>query len=279
GVYLVGAELLWKALSQVDDRNAQGEIYLTDIVERVLAEGHRVEALPLEDPLEGLGVNTRAELAQAAAALRRRTAGRLMEAGVTLVDPDQTYADVDVVVGRDTVIEPGCILQGDTQIGERVRLRAHCTIESSRIDDECAVGPCAHLRPGTHLHRGVRIGNFVEVKNSDLGEGVKADHLAYIGDADVGPGASFGCGSITVNYDWDAKHRSQVGEGANIGCNANLVAPVRIGPGAAVAAGSTVTRDVPGEALAVARQRQRNIEGWRARRRGTPGRATEGEES
>jgi bifunctional UDP-N-acetylglucosamine pyrophosphorylase/glucosamine-1-phosphate N-acetyltransferase len=266
GVYLVDAEQLWKALAQLDDRNAQGELYLTDIVERLLAEGRRVEALELEDPVEGLGVNTRGELAQAAAVLRRRTAERLMAAGVTLVDPGATYLDSGVEVGRDTVIEPGCVVRGDTRIGERVHLKAHCTIESSRIGDDCEIGPNAHLRPGTHLHRKVRIGNFVEVKNSELGEGVKADHLAYIGDADVGPGASFGCGAITVNYDWAQKHRTTVGAGATIGCNANLVAPVEIGPGAAVAAGTTVTQDVPGEALAVARERQRNVEGWRARR-------------
>jgi bifunctional UDP-N-acetylglucosamine pyrophosphorylase/glucosamine-1-phosphate N-acetyltransferase len=268
GVYLVGAELLWKSLAQVDDRNAQGEIYLTDIVEGCLAEGHRVEALILEDPLEGLGVNTRAELARAAAALRLRTADRLMAQGVTLIDPAATYLDTDVSVGADTVIEPGCVIKGDTRIGERVHLKAHTTIESSRIDDDCVIGPSAHLRPGTHLHSGVRVGNFVEIKNSELGEGVKADHLSYIGDADVGPGASFGCGSITVNYDWSAKHRTRVGADASIGCNANLVAPVSVGPGAAVAAGSTVTKDVPGEALAVARQRQRNVEDWRRRRGG-----------
>jgi bifunctional UDP-N-acetylglucosamine pyrophosphorylase/glucosamine-1-phosphate N-acetyltransferase len=267
GVYLADSELLWKTLGQIDDRNAQGELYLTDIVERALAEGRRVEALGLEEPVEGLGVNTRAELARVAAVLRRRTAERLMAEGVTLEDPDATWLDVDVVVGRDSVIEPGCVIRGPSRLGERVHLKAHCTIESSEVGDDCVLGPNAHLRPGNRLHRGVRIGNFVEVKNSELGEGVKADHLAYIGDADVGAGASFGCGAITVNYDWDAKHRTRVGEGATIGCNANLVAPVTIGAGAAVGAGSTVTRDVPGEALAVARARQRNVEDWRRRRR------------
>jgi bifunctional UDP-N-acetylglucosamine pyrophosphorylase/glucosamine-1-phosphate N-acetyltransferase len=266
GVYLVDSEQLWKALAQLDDRNAQGELYLTDIVERLLAEGRRVEAEEVAEPLEGLGVNTRAELAQAGAVLRRRSAERLMAAGVTLVDPAATYVDADVEVGRDSVIEPGCVVKGATRIGERVHVKAHTTIESSRIGDDCEIGPNAHLRPGTVLHRGVRIGNFVEVKNSVLGEGVKADHLAYVGDADVGPGASFGCGAITVNYDWSAKHRTTVGPGATIGCNANLIAPVEIGAGAAVAAGTTVTQAVPAEALAVARERQRNVEGWRRRR-------------
>jgi len=145
-------------------------------------------------------------------------------------------------------------------------VRASCVVESSWIGDDVTLGPMAHIRPGCRIERGSRIGNFVEVKNSHLGEGVKADHLAYIGDADVGAGAAFGCGAITVNYDWDAKHRSEVGEGANIGCNANLIAPVRLGKDAAVAAGSTVTGDVPEGALAVERGRQRNVEGWRERR-------------
>jgi bifunctional UDP-N-acetylglucosamine pyrophosphorylase/glucosamine-1-phosphate N-acetyltransferase len=267
GVYLVDQELLWKTLAQVDDRNRQGEIYLTDIVALSVADGFRVEALLLDDAMEGLGVNTRSDLAKAAAVLRRRNAERLMSEGVTLIDPDATYLDTDVVVGRDTRIEPGCVIKGATRIGERVHIKAHCTVESSQIDDDVVIGPCAHLRPGTHLRQGARIGNFVEVKNSDVGEGVKADHLSYIGDADVGAGASLGCGAITVNYDGTEKHRTTIGPEAFIGCNANLIAPVSVGPGAFVAAGSTVTRDVPGDSLAVARERQRNVEGWSARRR------------
>jgi bifunctional UDP-N-acetylglucosamine pyrophosphorylase/glucosamine-1-phosphate N-acetyltransferase len=267
GVYLVASELLWKALDLLDDRNEQGELYLTDVVARAVAEGRRVEALRMEDPEEALGVNTRAELARAAAALRRRAAARLMDAGVTLVDPSSTWIDVDVEVGPDTLIEPGCVITGPTRIGTGVHLKPHCTIESSVLEDDVVVGPCAHLRPGSVLRRGVRIGNFVEVKNSVLGEGVKADHLSYIGDADVGPGASFGCGSITVNYDGIAKHRTQVGARAFIGCNANLIAPLVLEEDAFVAAGSTVTRRVPAGALAVARARQENLEGWVKRRR------------
>jgi bifunctional UDP-N-acetylglucosamine pyrophosphorylase/glucosamine-1-phosphate N-acetyltransferase len=266
GVYLVDAGLLWKALSEVDDRNAQGEIYLTDVVERAFASGHGVEALRLDDPEESLGVNTRAELAEAAAIWRRRIAERLMREGVTLIDPGATYVDVDVQVGRDTVIEPGCVLKGDTRIGERVHVKAHTTIEWSRIEDDVEIGPCAHLRPGTVVGSGARVGNFVEVKNSVIGANVKADHLSYIGDAEVGPGASFGCGSITVNYDGREKHRTTVGPGAFIGCNANLIAPVTVGRDAYVAAGSTVTQDVPEGALAVGRSRQRNVEGWAKRR-------------
>jgi bifunctional UDP-N-acetylglucosamine pyrophosphorylase/glucosamine-1-phosphate N-acetyltransferase len=262
GVYLAPRALFWKALAQADDRNAQGEIYLTSVVEILLREGRRIEVLPLDDDAEGMGINTRVELARAAAAVRARKLEELMLAGVTVVDPVSTWVDVDVEIGRDSVIEPGCALQGPSRLGERVHLRPHCVIEASEIGDDCVLGPSAHLRPGNRLGRGVRIGNFVELKNSTLGAGVKADHLSYLGDADVGDGASFGCGSITVNYDWRHKHRTKVGERAAIGCNANLVAPVSIGRDAAVAAGTTVTKDVPEGALAVERGETRHVAGW-----------------
>ena len=265
GVYLLGAELLWKTLAQVGDRNEQGEIYLTDLVGLFVRDGLQIEALHLEDPEEAIGVNTRAELAAAAAVVRRRKCNELMMEGVTIVDPAATYIDVKVQVGRDTLIEPGCSIQGDTRIGTGVHLKPGCLIESSQVGDDVVIGPNAHLRPGSVLGRGVRIGNFVEIKNSVLGDGVKADHLSYIGDADIGAGASFGCGAITVNYNWDEKNRTIVGEGANIGCNANLIAPVTIGRNAAVAAGSTIGAEVPEGALAVERARHRNVEGWVSR--------------
>ncbi|MEB2346329.1 MAG: bifunctional UDP-N-acetylglucosamine diphosphorylase/glucosamine-1-phosphate N-acetyltransferase GlmU [Deltaproteobacteria bacterium] len=267
GVYLVDAEFLWKALEQVDDRNAQGELYVTDIVKIAVREGRSLDALCLDDAEEALGINTRAELARANVEARRRVAERLMDAGVTFVDPGAAWLDWNVEVGRDTVIEPGVVITGPTRIGERCRIRAHTVIESSELADDVVVGPSAHLRPGNRLASGVRIGNFVELKNSRLGAGVKADHLSYIGDADVGEGASFGCGAITVNYDWEQKHRTEVGAHAFVGCNANLIAPVRIGDRAYVAAGSTITGPVPDGALAVARERQRNVEGWADRKR------------
>ncbi len=267
GVYLLDAELLWKTLAGLDDRNEQGEIYLTDIVERAVGEGLRVEALLLLEPEEALGVDTRALLAEAEAALQRRIRERLMDEGVTLVDPATTWIDSDVQVGPDTRIEPGCSITGETIIGRGVHVKPHCVIESSRLGDDVVIGPSAHLRPGTVLGRGVRIGNFVEIKNSTLGDGVKADHLSYIGDADVGAGASFGCGAIVVNYDGLAKHRTTVGERAFVGCNANLIAPVKIAPDSFVAAGSTISKDVPPWALAVERSRQQHVEGWVARRR------------
>ncbi len=266
GVYLVSSDLLWKTLAQVDDRNEQGEIYLTTLIERSVSEGRRVEALQMGDAEEAIGVNTRVELAAASAVIRRRKIHQLMLDGVSIIDPANTYIDADVEIGRDTLIEPGCVIQGETQIGEGVHLKPGCMIESSRIGDDATLGPNAHLRPGSVLGCGVRIGNYVEIKNSILADGVKADHLSYIGDADVGAGASFGCGAITVNYDWEKKSRTTVGEGATIGCNVNLIAPVTIGKNAAVAAGSTIGQEVPDDALAVERGRHRNIEGWVSRR-------------
>jgi bifunctional UDP-N-acetylglucosamine pyrophosphorylase/glucosamine-1-phosphate N-acetyltransferase len=265
GTYLVDAELLWKALDQVDPNNAQGEIYLTDIVAIAVRDGRAVEAMPLDDADEALGINSRAELARATGVLRRRTAERVMNAGVTLVDPAATYLDWDVEIGRDTVIEPGCVIQGPTRIGERCWIKAHTVIEASQLGDDVVLGPSAHLRPGNRLGAGVRIGNFVEVKNSQLGAGVKADHLSYIGDADVGDGASFGCGSVVVNYDGVEKHRTSVEAKAFVGCNANLIAPVTIESNAFVAAGSTITERVPKDALGIARAKQKNVEGWRLR--------------
>jgi bifunctional UDP-N-acetylglucosamine pyrophosphorylase/glucosamine-1-phosphate N-acetyltransferase len=268
GVYLVDRDLLWKTLSQVGDANEQGEIYLTSIVEILLAEGRRVEVLHLEDAEEGVGVNTRADLARAAAAIRARKLNQLMLEGVTVVDPATTYVDVDVEVGLDTVIEPNCVIQGATRIGEGCHLKPGCVIESSEIGDGVEIGPSAHLRPGNRIGDDCRIGNFVELKNCVVGPGVKADHLSYLGDADVGAGASFGCGSITVNYDWRSKHRTTVGEGAVIGCNVNLVAPVTVGRNASVAAGSTITKDVPDGNLALSRNReQKHVAGWSERKR------------
>jgi bifunctional UDP-N-acetylglucosamine pyrophosphorylase/glucosamine-1-phosphate N-acetyltransferase len=268
GVYLLDADLLWKLLAQVDDDNAQGEVYLTDIVEVAVGEGRRVEALKLEEPAEALGVNTRRELAEATRHMRERILNRLMEGGVTIVDPGTTFVDADVVIGGDSVIEPGCVISGPTRIGEGVRLRPHCTIESSEIGDRVTLGPSAHVRPDCRIGEGSRIGKFVEVKNSVLGAGVKADHLGYIGDADVGDGASFGCGSIVVNYDGISKHRSQVGVRAFVDCNVNLVAPVCVRKNASIAAGSTITQDVPEGALAVARERKQHVvEDWSRRKR------------
>jgi bifunctional UDP-N-acetylglucosamine pyrophosphorylase/glucosamine-1-phosphate N-acetyltransferase len=174
--------------------------------------------------------------------------------------------DVDVEIGSDSLLEPGVVITGPSRLGAGVHVKAHTVIESSVLGDEVVIGPMAHLRPGTHLGPRVRVGNFVEIKNSSLGEGTKADHLSYIGDADVGRNAHFGCGVITVNYDGVSKSRTTIEDGAFVGCNSNLIAPLKLEKDSYVAAGSTVTQDVPAGALAVARGRQRNVEGWRARR-------------
>lgn len=265
GVYLVDATLLAKALGQLDDGNAQGELYLTDIVEIARKEGHAVEAIQLDDADEALGVNDRRELARAASVQYARNAERLMRDGVTFDDPDATYVDTDVAIGCDSRLEPGVVITGATTLGEGVHVKAHSVIEDSVLGDDVVIGPSAHLRPGSRLEDGVRIGNFVEVKNSHLGPGVKADHLAYVGDADVGAGSAFGCGSITVNYDWIHKHRTKVGEGVRVGCNANLVAPLELEDGAFVAAGTTVTKKVETDEIAVSTGRQKNLAGWGAR--------------
>jgi bifunctional UDP-N-acetylglucosamine pyrophosphorylase/glucosamine-1-phosphate N-acetyltransferase len=211
-----------------------------------------------------------------------------MEQGVGLIDPERTYIEVDVEIGPDTVLEPGCTLRGRTRVGGACRIASGAVIDDSTLGDgvwikpnswieqstlgrDCVVGPSAHLRPGNVLGDGVRIGNFVELKNSRIGAGTKADHLSYIGDADVGERVTFACGAITVNYDGRNKNRTLVGDGAFIGCNSNLIAPVTVQPGAYVAAGSTITSEVPSGALGVARARQRNIEGWWARRFGKRG--------
>jgi bifunctional UDP-N-acetylglucosamine pyrophosphorylase/glucosamine-1-phosphate N-acetyltransferase len=280
GVYLFDASLLREGLASLTTDNEQGELYLTDVVGFAVATGRRVEGVEIADVEECLGVNTRAELAEATRVMRRRILERHMEEGVTLIDPATTYVDADVRIGRDSILEPGVVITGDSVLGEGVRVKAGCVIESSRLGDDVEIGPSAHLRPGCDLGDGVKIGNFVEIKNSTLGAGTKAAHLAYLGDADVGAGVNFSCGAIVVNYDGYRKTRSEIGDGAFIGCNANLVSPVRIAPHAFVAAGSTITKDVPEEALAVARDRQRNIEGWVARREGrAPARASSAPEA
>ncbi len=276
GVYLFSADLLREGLASLTPNNAQGELYITDLVGYAVERGLRVEAVETPDPDECMGINNRAELADAAAYMRRRIARAHMTEGVTFIDPETVYIDADVVIGRDSIIEPGVVITGDSSLGEGCHVKAGCVIEDSRLDDDVTIGPSAHLRPGSQLGKGVKIGNYVEIKNSTLGPGSKAAHLGYIGDADVGSGVNFSCGAIVVNYDGYKKTRSTIGDDAFIGCNANLVSPVTVEPHGFVAAGSTVTKDVPEDALAVARMKQRNIEGWVARKEGrAPVRSTE----
>jgi bifunctional UDP-N-acetylglucosamine pyrophosphorylase/glucosamine-1-phosphate N-acetyltransferase len=268
GVYLFGAQLLRDGLASLESSNEQGELYLTDVVEYAVEKGLHVEGLEIADADECLGINTRKQLADAARVLRGRIVRALMDEGVGFVDPDAVYIDADVRIGQDSLIEPGVVISGRSILGRGVHVKAGSVIEDSEIADDVTIGPSAHLRPGNVVGTGVKIGNFVELKNSTLGPGTKAAHLAYIGDADVGADVNFSCGAIVVNYDGYKKTRSTIGDGAFIGCNSNLVSPVEIAPHAFVAAGSTITKDVAEDALAVARGRQKNIEGWVARREG-----------
>ncbi|PTM54823.1 bifunctional UDP-N-acetylglucosamine pyrophosphorylase/glucosamine-1-phosphate N-acetyltransferase [Desmospora activa DSM 45169] len=278
GTFCFDNRKLWKALSQVDNDNAQGEYYLPDVIRVLHADGEVIGARQMDDFEEAQGINNRVQLAQAEQTMRRRILEQLMMDGVTVVDPVSTFIEADVVVGADTVIEPGTYLRGNTRIGEgcvigpqadlkdvevgdEVTIR-QSVIQESRVEDRVTVGPFAYIRPGSHLEEQSKVGCFVDLKKARLGKGSKIAHLAYVGDADVGEGVNVGCGALTVNYDGFNKHRTVIEDGAFIGCNVNLVAPVTIGKGAYVAAGSTVTDDVPAEALAIARERQTNKEDY-----------------
>jgi bifunctional UDP-N-acetylglucosamine pyrophosphorylase/glucosamine-1-phosphate N-acetyltransferase len=269
-------------LAELRPDNDQGEYYLPDLVPLVLAGGGRVATL--EGPAaEARGVNDRVELAEAEAVLRRRLLERLMLAGVTVVDPATTYVEVDVEVGQDSVLAPLTFLEAGTRVGTRCRLGPNvrlvgCTVGddatvtqtvavSSAIGPRAVVGPFVSLRPGSDLREASKAGTFVEVKNSTVGPGSKVPHLSYVGDADIGAGVNVGAGTVFVNYDGISKHRTTVGDGAFIGSDTMLVAPVTVGNGAQTAAGSTITKDVPPDALAIERSDQRTIEGWAARRR------------
>jgi bifunctional UDP-N-acetylglucosamine pyrophosphorylase/glucosamine-1-phosphate N-acetyltransferase len=282
-VYMADPRTLFELLPQVGNRNEKHEYYLTDVVALALDAGHPVEVTQVPDWRESLGINSRLQLAQAEAALRHRIAQRWMEQGVSFEDPERTYVGADVEIGPDTVLAPGVSLRGRTRIGAGCRIAEHSVIEDSVLGDECwikphchleqselgarvVLGPSAHLRPGARLCDDVRVGNFVEIKNSTLGRGTKADHLAYIGDADLGEKVSMGCGSIVVNYDSEQKHRTRVHDRAFVGCNVNLISPVEIEEDAYLGAGSTITKRVPRGALGIARARQTIIEGWRERR-------------
>jgi len=288
GCYCFRIDSLLTALDRLSDHNSQGEYYLTDVIAIQRDAGLRVEALPHEDFDELLGINTRAELAEAARALRLQKNLELMAAGVTMIDPERTYVDLDVAVDKDVTLHPMVTLQGRTSIGEGSTVRSGCRIADSQVGpgvevcDCCViagsiigsgstVGPFARLRDGSRVGSRCRVGNFVELKKAVLGDGSKAAHHAYLGDAEVGRNVNIGAGVITCNYDGFRKHATIIGDGAFIGTDSQLVAPVRIGEGAYVAAGSCITQDVPPGALAIARGRQVNKPGWVARRKETGG--------
>jgi len=283
GIYCFAGQELFNALHGITADNAQGEYYLTDVIEVAVRAGKRVGAFTTEDFVDTLGVNSRAQLAEAETIMRDRIRLHWMEAGVTLMDPASTYIDCDVILEPDTVIYPQTWLAGRTRIGRdciigpQVHIKnsviGHNThvhfahVMDSSLGEHVNVGPFVNLRPGTHLADNVRVGNFVEVKNSQIGQGSKVPHLSYIGDTDMGAKVNIGSGTITVNYDGKVKHRTVIEDEAFVGCNSNLIAPVTVGRGAYVAAGSTITKDVPPAALGVARARQSNIEGWTQRKK------------
>lgn len=278
GIYLFDKRHLFHALKKLTNDNAQGEYYLTDVLEIMRNEGLKVEAFTAKNAEDILGVNSRVDLAKAEKILRRRKNISLMQEGVTIIDPDTTFIDIDVTIGKDSVIHPFTFIEGKTNIGEKSILGPYSRFvdveigekvslqfiyaHECKIEDNVSAGPYVHLRPNTVLKEGVKVGNFVEVKNSTIGKKSKLPHLSYIGDCDMGENVNMGCGTITVNYDGNRKHRTKILDNAFVGCNANLVAPVSIGKGAYVAAGSTITKDVTAGALAVAREKQKNINDW-----------------
>ncbi len=278
GIYCFDGKLLKYALSKIDNNNAQNEYYVTDVIGILKEEGHKVGAYVIEDSTEIHGVNSRVQLAFSEEVMRRRINNYHMLNGVTIINPDNTYIEDGVKIGRDTIIYPGVSLEGSTEIGEDCIIRNNSriinsiihngvSIESSTIEDSIVgenthVGPYARLRPNSNIGKNVKIGNFVEVKNSTLKDNTKASHLAYIGDADVGHNVNIGCGVVFVNYNGKEKFRTTVGDNAFIGSNSNLVAPVNVEPLGYVAAGSTITKEVPEGALSIARAEQKNIEGW-----------------
>jgi bifunctional UDP-N-acetylglucosamine pyrophosphorylase/glucosamine-1-phosphate N-acetyltransferase len=281
GAYAFHREDLYRALPRVSRENRQNEYYLPDVLGILREKGERL-VVQLVDLGGAAGVNSRAELARATAVMRRRINEELMAGGVTLVDPDQTYVDAAVRVGRDTTLLPQTHLEGDSRIGEGCTIGPGCRIEDSRIGDEvvvelsvvrgarigarASVGPYAHLRPGTVLGADAKAGSFVEIKASRIGDGTKVPHLSYVGDATIGRNTNVGAGTVTVNYDGYAKYRTVIGDDVRIGSDTMLVAPVKVGRGAVTGAGSVITKDVPAGALAVERAEQRVVRGYRDRK-------------
>ena len=279
GIFCVKAPFLKEGLREIGKENAQGEYYLTDLAEIAKKNALRCSAHIVADPMEVMGINTRVDLAVANEKLRLEKLKELMLSGVTVVDPKNTYVEKMVEVGKDTIIYPFCILQGKTKIGEHciiehnskisdstvgneVTIRSNSVITESKVEDQASIGPFAHLRPLCEIKKKAKIGNFVEVKKSVIGQGSKANHLAYIGDSLLGEGVNIGAGTIFCNYDGFEKHQTIIGDRVFVGSNVELVAPVKVGNDSSIGAGTTVTKDVPEGALAISRVKQKNIKGW-----------------
>jgi bifunctional UDP-N-acetylglucosamine pyrophosphorylase/glucosamine-1-phosphate N-acetyltransferase len=287
GTYVVEGQFLFDVLDQLRPENAQQEYYLTDIIAAAVQRGRRVAALVAPNADEALGINTRQQLAAADRVIRGRINARWMAAGVTLRDPASTFIDADVEIGQDTVVYPQVALEGctrlgqdcvvhahsritDSRLGDRVTVLDSCVMRESDLHDDAVIGPFAHLRPGSVLQRSAKVGNFVEMKKTNLGEGSKANHLSYLGNATIGKGVNIGAGTITCNYDGAQKHETVIEDGVFVGSDTQFIAPVTVGRGAVIAAGSTITTDVPADALGISRSQQVNREGWVARRRALP---------
>jgi bifunctional UDP-N-acetylglucosamine pyrophosphorylase/glucosamine-1-phosphate N-acetyltransferase len=284
GIYLFRAPQVFSLLRDVDKCNAQGEYYLTDVVAAARQAGERVEALLIDDAEEAMGINDQVQLAESGGIMRQRINDAHQRAGVSLIDPAATYIDADVTIGAGTVIHPGVHLRGrtkvgsgceiepgavvtDCSIGDRVHIKPGSVLSESSVGNDCAIGPMAHLRPGTVLAGSNKIGNFVETKKAVIGEKSQASHLTYIGDASLGKNVNVGCGTITCNYDGVNKHQTTIGDDVFVGSDVQFVAPVTIGRGSLIGAGSTITMDVPADALAISRVEQKNIAGWAEKNR------------
>lgn len=285
GIVCAERPWLFSALKDVKSDNAKSEFYLTDLVRAAVAEGQQTLAFLADPPEDFLGINTRVELAEAARLMRYRINRQHMLAGVGILDDLHTCVDADVKIGQDTTIMPFTFLLGKTKIGsdciiengvvlrdavvgDGVHIKAYSVIEDSSLANDAIIGPFARIRPSSRVGRGARVGNFVELKKCNLKAKAKANHLTYLGDATVGEAANIGCGTITCNYDGRAKHRTIIGDGAFVGSDVQFIAPVKIGSGCVIGAGSTITKDVPADALSLSRPEQKVVKGWAKRRRG-----------
>jgi bifunctional UDP-N-acetylglucosamine pyrophosphorylase/glucosamine-1-phosphate N-acetyltransferase len=277
-MYCFDRDALLSSISKINNKNAQNEYYLTDVIKIMISEGKKVGTYKVNDKNDIMGINDRMQLAEANKIIKKRVNEKHMKEGITIIDPENTYIEENVEIGRDTIVYPGTILEGNTKIGSNCIIGPNSKITDSVIEDgasinnsvlveskvgkDTKVGPFAYLRPNSNIGNNVRIGDFVEIKNSNIGNGTKVSHLTYVGDSDIGEKVNFGCGTVTVNYDGVRKYRTVVGDNVFLGCNTNLVAPVKVGNGAYTAAGTTVTEDVPEDALAIGRVRQEIKEGW-----------------
>ncbi|OON95655.1 MAG: UDP-N-acetylglucosamine diphosphorylase/glucosamine-1-phosphate N-acetyltransferase [Candidatus Epulonipiscioides saccharophilum] len=277
GMYVFNTSKLLSALHQLDNNNSQNEYYFTDVLKIILAEDGKIDAFMIKDSTQILGVNSKVQLAEAASIMKMRINNQHMLNGVIIEDPLNTYIEPDVEIGIDTVIEPSCVIKSNTKIGAECRIGFNTKITNSILEDNVDVessvivdskigqnthiGPFAYIRPNNNIGSNVKIGDFVELKNSNIGSGTKISHLTYVGDADVGQNVNFGCGTVLVNYDGKNKYRSEIQDNVFIGCNSNLVSPVVLHEHSYIAAGSTITKDVPENTLAIARSKQENKEG------------------